>query len=96
MRTELDHLPPQKQRELERAVVLDTGDPTINAHLGDAYWQVGRKLEAIYQWKKALSDDPPEDLVPELNDKIANGLTLEDDKTPLAKAEGDGDAVKTP
>lgn len=84
-------------RELERAVVLDTGDPTINAHLGDAYWQVGRKLEAIYQWKKALSDDPPEDLVPELNDKIASGLTLEDDEKPIARAaEGDGDAVKTP
>ncbi|WP_158498607.1 tetratricopeptide repeat protein [Martelella endophytica] len=86
--------------ELERAVELDTADPTINDHLGDAYWQVGRKLEAIYQWNKALASEPEADLVPGIRDKLANGLTAEnqkDDATPVAKAaEGDGDAVKTP
>jgi Flp pilus assembly protein TadD len=30
-------------RELERAVELRPADPTINDHLGDAYWQVGRE-----------------------------------------------------
>ena len=84
-------------RELERAVSLDTGDPTISGHLGDAYWKVGRKLEAIYEWRKALAGDPPEDLVPSLEDKIANGLTPENEEAPVASApEGDGDAVKTP
>lgn len=84
-------------RELERAVVLDTSDPTLNDHLGDAYWKVGRKLEAIYQWKKALADDPEADRVSGIEDKIANGLPEDTDDTPLAKAaEGDGDAVKTP
>ena len=27
----------------------------INDHLGDVYWAVGRKLEAEFQWKRALS-----------------------------------------
>lgn len=39
---------------LERAVVLEPQDPTINDHLGDVYWQAGRRLEASYQWQRAL------------------------------------------
>ncbi|MBS0559952.1 MAG: tetratricopeptide repeat protein [Proteobacteria bacterium] len=47
---------------LERAVELQPVDPTINGHLGDAYWAVGRKLEATYQWRRALTLHPePED-----------------------------------
>ena len=47
---------------LERAVELQPEDPTINGHLGDAYWAVGRKLEATYQWRRALTLHPePED-----------------------------------
>jgi Flp pilus assembly protein TadD len=47
---------------LERAVELEPEDPTINGHLGDAYWAMGRRLEATYQWKRALSLNPePED-----------------------------------
>jgi len=41
-------------RELERAIELEPADPTINDHLGDVYWAVGRRLEAIYQWRRAL------------------------------------------
>ena len=41
--------------ELERAVQLRPNDATINDHLGDAYWKVGRKLEARFQWDKAKS-----------------------------------------
>lgn len=41
-------------RELERAIELQPADPTINDHLGDVYWAVGRRLEAIYQWRRAL------------------------------------------
>ena len=36
-------------KNLERAVLLDPADATINDHLGDAYWRVGRKLEAQSQ-----------------------------------------------
>ena len=34
---------------------LVPGDPTINDHLGDAYWKIGRKLDATFQWSHALA-----------------------------------------
>jgi tetratricopeptide (TPR) repeat protein len=37
---------------LERAVQLRPNDATINDHLGDAYWQVGRLVEARFQWQR--------------------------------------------
>jgi Flp pilus assembly protein TadD len=40
---------------MERAAELMSIDPVINDHLGDVYWAVGRKLEAEFQWKRALS-----------------------------------------
>jgi Flp pilus assembly protein TadD len=47
---------------LERAVEMEPEDATINGHLGDAYWAVGRKLEAMFQWRRALTLNPePED-----------------------------------
>jgi tetratricopeptide (TPR) repeat protein len=49
-------------KTLERAVELEPQDATINGHLGDAYWAAGRKLEATYQWRLALTFNPePED-----------------------------------
>lgn len=45
-------------RTLERAVELEPADSTINGHLGDAYWAVGRKMEATYQWRRALIFNP--------------------------------------
>ncbi len=45
-------------RTLERATELDPEDPTINTHLGDAYWAAGRKTEATYQWRRALTLNP--------------------------------------
>ena len=30
-------------------------DPIVNDHLGDSYWAVGRKIEARFQWRRALS-----------------------------------------
>lgn len=38
---------------LESARAGEPQDPTINEHLGDAYWAVGRKYEARYAWKSA-------------------------------------------
>lgn len=38
---------------LEKAVAMEPGDATILDHLGDAYWQVGRKTEAQFQWQRA-------------------------------------------
>ena len=43
---------------LQRAAELAPLDATINFHLGDAYWAVGRKIEARYQWQRALTLHP--------------------------------------
>jgi len=54
---------------LETAVELLPYDATINDHLGDAYWKVGRETEAKFQWQRALNN--AEDNENELKDKIA-------------------------
>jgi len=59
---------------LERAVALVSTDWTVNDHLGDAYWRVGRKLEAKFQWQRALTLKPDADKVAEIENKINNGL----------------------
>ena len=41
--------------QLERAAELMATDPIVNDHLGDSYWAVGRKVEARFQWRRALS-----------------------------------------
>ena len=40
---------------LEKAVGLEPEDGTITDHLGDVYWAVGRRIEAHYQWRRALT-----------------------------------------
>lgn len=59
-------------KHLERAVELKANDPTINDHLGDVYWRVGRKLEARFQWARALSLEPEADLKAALEKKLAD------------------------
>lgn len=72
---------------LERAVELLPYDATINDHLGDAYWKVGRRLEARFQWRRALnySDATETDLKADIELKLANGL----------EESQDGDKLKT-
>ena len=66
---------------------LKPEDPTINDHLGDAYWHIGRKLEAKFQWSHARDLKPePEDL-PKIEAKIENGLP--DDPSSAAAASAD-------
>ncbi|AHJ68308.1 Tetratricopeptide repeat family protein [Granulibacter bethesdensis] len=57
-------------RYLERAAELVPNDPTINGHLGDAYWETGRKLEARYQWQRALSLNPDPTERPRLESRL--------------------------
>jgi Flp pilus assembly protein TadD len=64
---------PAAVRNLERAVELEPGDSTINGHLGDAYWAAGRKLEAQFQWRRALTLKPEPDEVPKLEAKLREG-----------------------
>ena len=65
---------------LEAAVVLEPGDPDVNNHLGDAYWRVGRKIEAGFQWRRVLTLDPPAKLRAQAETKLASGL----DAPPIA------------
>ena len=73
-------------RLLERAVELKPSDPVINDHLGDAYWRVGRKLEATFQWNHARDMKPEPEELPKILDKIANGLP-DEPKPAAAEAE---------
>lgn len=63
---------------LERAIELMPTDPTVNDHLGDAYWQLGRKTEARFQWKRALMFEPEPKQVESLTRKLAEGLPADD------------------
>ena len=60
--------------ELERAVQLRPNDATINDHLGDAYWKVGRKLEARFQWDKVKSMKLDAAHLESINRKLKQGL----------------------
>ena len=59
---------------LEKAVSLLPNDATLNDHLGDVYWSVGRKLEAISQWKRVLIFDPNFKNKSQVRKKIDSGL----------------------
>lgn len=59
---------------MEKASLLEPVDPTVTDHLGDVYWAVGRKLEANFQWRRALSFDPTEELATRIRRKLAIGL----------------------
>lgn len=60
-------------KTLEHAVELEPEDSTINAHLGDAYWAAGRKIEAQYQWRRALTLSPTPDDAAKLEAKLNTG-----------------------
>lgn len=60
--------------KLEQAVEFEPADPDINDHLGDAYWRVGRRTEAQFQWNRVLTLEPDSRRKAEAEAKIANGL----------------------
>lgn len=61
---------------LERAVIGDPDEPTINEHLGDAYWAAGRRRDARFAWRAALvtAEDEAADRI---TAKLDIGLTPE-------------------
>lgn len=60
---------------LERASELMPQDAVMNDHLGDVYWQIGRKYEAGYSWQRAITYGPAESSTKEqLEHKIEKGL----------------------
>lgn len=62
---------------LERAAEHLPANAIVCDHLGDAYWQIGRKTEARFQWQHALSlkEDAHELNKEAINRKISNGLS---------------------
>lgn len=57
-------------RTLERATELMPDDATVNGHLGDAYAAAGRRLEAGYEWRRALLLHPEPDEAERLKAKL--------------------------
>ena len=57
-------------------------DPVINDHFGDALWMVGRRTEARFQWKRALSFEPTDKDAERIRRKLDDGLdiVLEEEK----------------
>ncbi len=73
---------------MEKASLLEPVDPVVTDHLGDVYWSVGRKLEAQFQWRRALSFDPDEKEAKRLRAKLDKGLdaVMKDEGVPPLKA----------
>jgi tetratricopeptide (TPR) repeat protein len=59
--------------KLLQAVEGSPASSIMNAHLGDAYWQMGRKTEARYQWQRALANANPRDIAA-LQSRLDSGL----------------------
>ncbi|WP_253189286.1 tetratricopeptide repeat protein [Brevundimonas sp. LM2] len=70
---------------LEQAVAKEPANAEINDHLGDAYWQVGRRREAGFQWNRVLTLDPDAERRTEVERKLEQGLT---DVAPAAAGGG--------
>ncbi|MDB5499433.1 MAG: hypothetical protein JWP28_3464 [Phenylobacterium sp.] len=64
----------QAVEKLEQAVELEAGDPEINNHLGDAYWKVGRRDEAQFQWRRVLTLKPDDKIKASAEGKLSAGL----------------------
>jgi tetratricopeptide (TPR) repeat protein len=71
---------------LERAVLLEPENPIINDHLGDAYWAAGRRREARFQWRHALSLNAAPEAAAKINVKVEKGLQgFEPPSSPVQK-----------
>ncbi len=59
---------------LEKAVESTPSDGTINEHLGDVYWKVGRRNEARFQWQRSLSLEIEDPQRAAIRGKLERGL----------------------
>ena len=77
---------------LEDAAALEPVDPVVNDHLGDAFWAVGRFIEARFQWNRAMSFNPAETDAARIRRKLEIGLDAvlaEDGEPPLSATSDD-------
>lgn len=61
---------------MQRAAELLPVDPIVNDHFGDVLWMVGRKMEARFQWRRALSFEPEEKDAIRIRRKLEVGLDV--------------------
>jgi tetratricopeptide (TPR) repeat protein len=61
---------------MEKASLLEPVDPIVTDHLGDVYWMNDRKLEARFQWRRALSFKPTETDEKRILRKLEVGLDV--------------------
>jgi tetratricopeptide (TPR) repeat protein len=61
---------------MEKAALLEPLDPIVSDHLGDALWMVDRKIEADFQWRRALSFEPEEKDAERIRLKLELGLDV--------------------
>ncbi|HLQ17785.1 MAG TPA: tetratricopeptide repeat protein [Tabrizicola sp.] len=61
---------------MEKASLLEPVDPIVTDHLGDVYWMNDRKLEARFQWRRALSFEPSEKDKARILRKLEVGLDV--------------------
>jgi tetratricopeptide (TPR) repeat protein len=59
---------------LEQAVELTPAEPSINEHLGDVYWKLGDKINAKFEWKRAINYQTDPKSIDKLNSKLNYGL----------------------
>ncbi len=72
--------------DLEHAVELEPEDATINGHLGDAYQAAGRRTEALFQWRRALTLNPEPEDTTRLQAKLREaGATVDGSTAAVAK-----------
>lgn len=82
---------------MERAVELTPTDPVINDHFGDTLWVVGRKTEARFQWRRALSFEPEEEeLRARILRKLEVGLDVVLEEERETELNGTEEATTTP
>lgn len=63
---------------LEKSLQLIPSNSIVNDHLGDVYWKLGRKREAVFQWEKAvkLNQGINPEVIEDIKFKIEHGLDV--------------------
>ena len=57
-------------RTIQLAIELEPDNSEIIDHLGDIYYKIGRKKEAIYEWERALSGNADNKLKKSIRSKL--------------------------
>lgn len=84
---------------MEKASELEPVDAIVTDHLGDVYWMNGRKLEAQFQWRRALSYGPDAEEAARIKLKLEKGLDevlKQEGRAPAEPAKASNPPAKAP